>query len=526
MARRLIPISLFVVLLAGWLGALLYFSRALDGENERAMRRVETAQRMVASIIAQESDERAYLETGDPRDLSPYRDERGAFDATLQSEIARTSDPEFRDDLRRQQQAANQYEQLATRHNNDFARTVDRYAARMRERQAAIARFNQLNEQYRDDIEGHRERAERSLMLRVIALAVGLSALIGGAALFLLRRRSVADRRYAESQTEFANAMQSAVDDNEADALLKRHLERALAKDDATVTVLRRDDEGERLLAGTPVPADSPLAAGLADAAPRDCLAIRRGARHVQVGGDPLVACEVCGASGPTSCQPLLVGDRVIGSVLIERDNPVRDRGGDRVVADSLAAAAPILSGLRTLALAQSRAMTDALTGLPNRWALQDALRRLLAQAHRNGAPLALLLLDLDHFKQINDTHGHDAGDQALAAVGHALTASLRESDVPARSGGEEFAVLLPDTPLKGATAVAEQLRAAVAAIKLPIEGVHLSASIGVALLGLHGHDADTLMRAADRALYAAKRDGRDRVELASEPDGAVYSEL
>src|SRR5262249_30326446 len=141
-------------------------------------------------------------------------------------------------------------------------------------------------------------------------------------------------------------------------------------------------------------------------------------------------------------------------------------------------------------ALAQARAMTDALTGLPNRWALQDALKRMLAQSARGNRPLALVMLDLDHFKRLNDRHGHDAGDQALAAVGHALMSCLRSSDLAARTGGEEFSVLLPETPLEGALAVAEQLRAAVAAIELPIPGVRLTASFGLAVLGVHASDA------------------------------------
>ncbi|HEY4276857.1 MAG TPA: GGDEF domain-containing protein [Conexibacter sp.] len=513
--RRIAPAILFALLLAGWLGALLMFSHQLDKENGAAMVRVDRAQRLLASIISEESGERAYLETGDNAMLTPSLNERAAFDALLDQELSRTTDAELRDDLVRQQAAARAWERLATRDNANFREVLDNYPEHLRPREDAIAAFNRVNEIYRDDVERKRERTERALMLRVIALVVGLSAMIGGAALLLLRRRGSVDRRYADSQAEFASAMQSSVDDREADALLKRHLERSIA-DDATVTVLRRDDEADRLLAGTQLDPDSPLAITLSEARPRDCLAIRRGTRYVQADKDPLVACEVCGATGPTSCQPLLVGDRIIGSVLIERERPVRGRTGDRVVDDSLAQAAPILAGLRTLALAQSRAMTDALTGLPNRWALQDALRRMLAQSSRNRTPLALVLLDLDHFKHLNDTHGHDAGDQALSAVGAALLAALRDSDLPTRSGGEEFAVLLPDTPIDGAMAVAEQLRAAVAAIELPIEGVSLTTSVGVAALPLHAVDADSLMRAADRALYAAKRAGRDRVEIAA----------
>lgn len=137
------------------------------------------------------------------------------------------------------------------------------------------------------------------------------------------------------------------------------------------------------------------------------------------------------------------------------------------------------------------------------------------AQATRSHRPLAFVLLDIDYFKRLNDTWGHDAGDRALAAVGEALRSHLRDSDLAARSGGEEFAVLLPDTPVEGALRVAEELRRAIAEIDLGLERTTMTASFGVAVLGLHADDAHALMQAADRALYAAKRSGRDRVEVA-----------
>ncbi len=138
------------------------------------------------------------------------------------------------------------------------------------------------------------------------------------------------------------------------------------------------------------------------------------------------------------------------------------------------------------------------------------------AQATRGHRPLAFVLLDIDYFKRLNDTWGHDAGDRALAAVGEALSSHLRDSDLAARSGGEEFAVLLPDTPVEGALRVAEELRGAIAEIDLGLERTTMTASFGVAVLGLHADDPHALMQAADRALYAAKRGGRDRVEVAA----------
>ena len=179
-----------------------------------------------------------------------------------------------------------------------------------------------------------------------------------------------------------------------------------------------------------------------------------------------------------------------------------------------------MLANLRNLAVAEIRAATDSLTGLPNNRAVTDAMKRTFARAAATGAPLALLLLDLDHFKQVNDQHGHEVGDQVLAGVGATLRGVLRAGDFAGRAGGEEFAVLLPDTEIAVALEIAERIRAAIAEISLPGSDVSVTASIGVAGFPDHASTPDRLERLADAALYVAKRQGCNRVELA-EPAAA-----
>jgi diguanylate cyclase (GGDEF)-like protein len=147
--------------------------------------------------------------------------------------------------------------------------------------------------------------------------------------------------------------------------------------------------------------------------------------------------------------------------------------------------------------------------------AVTDALKRTFAQAMTTQVPLSLLLLDLDHFKQVNDQRGHQVGDQVLANVGATLRNVLRVRDFAGRNGGEEFAVLLPDTSITEALEIAERVRAAVAEISLPGSDVSVTASIGVAVFPDHASTPDRLERLADAALYLAKRQGRNRVELA-----------
>jgi diguanylate cyclase (GGDEF)-like protein len=211
---------------------------------------------------------------------------------------------------------------------------------------------------------------------------------------------------------------------------------------------------------------------------------------------------------------PSLVGGEVIGAVLVQRPKPLARQDADHV-RNAVMEAAPTVANMRNLAVAELRASTDALTGLANRRAAGETAHRMAAQAGRTAAPLAAILFDLDHFKQINDTHGHPKGDEVLAAVGDVAGSVVRASDFAGRYGGEEFLVLLPGTQSEGARLVAEKLREAIS--ELQVAGVErrITASFGVAAVPEHAGDANELLRQADRALYVAKRDGRDRVHVA-----------
>jgi diguanylate cyclase (GGDEF)-like protein len=166
--------------------------------------------------------------------------------------------------------------------------------------------------------------------------------------------------------------------------------------------------------------------------------------------------------------------------------------------------------------LAQERAVTDALTGLLNRYGLQRSLVREHAEARRYERPLACLMIDLDNFKSINDTHGHNAGDAALQQVATILIEAVRRSDMVFRYGGEEFLALLPETDLEGAAALGEKIREAASA-RLFGDGQHvfmLTLSVGVASLW-NGESGNDMIARADLALYHAKEMGRNRVARA-----------
>jgi diguanylate cyclase (GGDEF)-like protein len=342
----------------------------------------------------------------------------------------------------------------------------------------------------------------------VLGLAVGAVLLLSGI------RRIRRNLEPGQAQAEFADTLQVANDEDEAHQLLQRHLERTLPA--TTAVVLNRNNSADRLEAVTPLPGGSPLADTLRGAKPRSCLAVRAGRTHSQdAERSALLACPVCASCpGATLCVPLTVGGEVIGSVLLNHAAAYTEAEQQRI-RDSVGQAAPVLANLRNLAVAEIRAATDGLTGLPNKRAVTDAMKRLFAQASTTASPLALLLIDLDHFKQINDQWGHPVGDQVLASIGAVLRSVLRARDFAGRNGGEEFAVLLPDTGIPAALEIAERIRTAITEISLPGTDVSVAASLGVVGFPDHATTLDRLERLADAALYIAKRQGRNRVELA-----------
>lgn len=158
-------------------------------------------------------------------------------------------------------------------------------------------------------------------------------------------------------------------------------------------------------------------------------------------------------------------------------------------------------------------ALTDSLTGVQNRRYFDDALKEYLGEFQRVGRPVGLMILDLDHFKLVNDTHGHDVGDQVLRTVAHCLKGLTRYHDVVARLGGEEFAVVTPNMDAERLARFAERIRKAIAVMPIQSGAIRLrvTASVGLAVWD-QAESAEEFYRRADRQLYEAKRSGRNRV--------------
>ena len=258
-----------------------------------------------------------------------------------------------------------------------------------------------------------------------------------------------------------------------------------------------------------------------------ECWALRRNAAHAvdpqrlgllcgHVAND-VVACACVPLNAPGECLGVLYVERATGSSVGTMPGP----GILEAVAQELSLT---LANLRLRDMLLRHSVRDPLTGLANRRVLDEWFDRELARARRHGTSVGVLLIDVDHFKRFNDSFGHDAGDAMLKALASLLREAVRTEDLVCRYGGEEFLVILGDTPPANVT-----LRAADLCERARELAVHdgtrrlppVTLSIGVALFPQHADAADALLRAADRALYAAKEAGRDRVVVA-QPEPAT----
>ncbi len=217
-----------------------------------------------------------------------------------------------------------------------------------------------------------------------------------------------------------------------------------------------------------------------------------------------------------TQVAPLTSDDGMIGALLISRRTagpwPAAAR---RLLLGAAVEASAALSRAYSHRQAEARASTDGLTGLPNRRYF-DEFCALLSRRRRAEDSVGVLMVDIDRFKVLNDTYGHQVGDEVLRAVAAAIVGAVREDDVPARYGGEEFAVLLRNPTIAVAVEVGERVREAVATLDLARFGVPaVSVSVGAAVAGDPAEPIMTTIDQADRALFDAKRGGRDRVVAA-----------
>ncbi len=501
-----------------------------------------------AMVLDAESAERGYLLTGSQAYLVDYQMSIERLPLLLTS-LSRSID-----DNPEQSQNTRKLAELVQRRLGQIQHVVDIYdgqgldAARAAINQSAFRTTSAIREQVRAMVRmeqellveraaSSRRSADLLLGLAFAGIPFGLAvvASVYGILLSELRRRTRAERRAASASLQlssnleqlqrssadlqtlgrYTGLLQSCANPEEALEISARTLEALLPEVAGSVYLLRAsNDRAENIVSwGTPLVETSTFLP------PSDCWAIRRGQPHViddlrQDASCPHIVRPADDRCVATACIPMSAQGVQIGFLFLSGPGPgplprlpVAESAMEQL---SLA-----LSNLRLRESLRLQSIRDPLTGLYNRRYLEESLAREIARCGRRDFPLSVLMLDVDHFKQFNDTHGHAGGDALLAAIGQLLSSRLRGEDIACRYGGEEFTVILPESDSASALRQAEELRLALSQMSVPLSGKTLppiTASLGVATYPVDGVAGLTLLRKADAALYRAKRSGRNRV--------------
>ena len=317
---------------------------------------------------------------------------------------------------------------------------------------------------------------------------------------------------YTSTESLAKGICQTALDITEANAAM-------LVRWDAQTStgIVETTSIGAEEARGQQVSADSLVG----DACLRGTPTVMEDARRLPKSGAVFAPGDTVGAIGSLGVVPLLREKRVLGAVVVTAPNPDAHLQADvRNVSLFAAVAATSLEMAWQIEEVSRRASTDQLTGLANRRYFDEQLQRVLAESDRSGLSVSLIVADLDYFKRINDEHGHEAGDAVLKHIAAVFLEQVRAIDICARYGGEEIALLLPQTDLAGAVELAERLRRAVAGRPAVYRGRELpvTSSFGVSSYPQTARTRDALFPSADRALYDAKGNGRNCVKSAPTP--------
>jgi diguanylate cyclase (GGDEF)-like protein/PAS domain S-box-containing protein len=323
---------------------------------------------------------------------------------------------------------------------------------------------------------------------------------------------------------ELGDLLQSCLGVEDAYAVIKQSAQRLFPEESGVLYLISASRNQVEAVATWGV---SPAKPDATVFAPDDCWALRRGQPHVVEGGGSGLRCQHLSVPGPAAymCVPMVAQGETVGVLHLQVTNERPDAAHlrlsvvqqqlARTVADSIALA---LANLKLRETLRQRSIRDPLTGLFNRRYLEETLEREIRRAARGERPVAIIMLDLDHFKLFNDSFGHDGGDALLRELGTFLWTHVRQEDIACRYGGEEFTLVLPDSSLEIARQRAEYLREEVKHLNVRHNGQPLGAislSLGVAAFPGHGLTGEVVLKAADVALYLAKREGRDRVVVA-----------
>ncbi len=340
-----------------------------------------------------------------------------------------------------------------------------------------------------------------------------------------LERRDLVNRYLGE----MGDMLQSCRSIEETFPVIKEYLKLIFPKDCSTLYV--HDNSKQMIDQVIPQPADtSPYISMTNDS----CWALRQGKTYIYTNSmDHALTCDhVSKAPDGYICIPLIAQGETMGLLHIVFSTTIapQDNGDPMMILERKKRLCSRLADHLSLALAnlslqeklKLKSIQDSLTGIANRRHMEDILQRQFYRMLRHNTPCSIIMLDVDHFKNFNDTYGHDMGDHVLKELGTYLKEKSRGEDLACRYGGEEFIIILADTDIDQAAKKAQKVREEIAetiAIPFMSEKLHITVSVGVATSPTHGRNVAELIKSADKALYRAKENGRNRVELARSQD-------
>ncbi|MEX0900357.1 MAG: diguanylate cyclase [Gammaproteobacteria bacterium] len=533
--RAFLVALIFVGLIV--VGAVFVTLQAAETTAARteAAGRLLLLERVKVSLLRSESTQRAYLLTGDGAYLQ--LSERNAADVvqhldrlraggyaahTLPADIA-----ELHAAARGRIDSLREVIDTNGRDGPDRAQLLirDRASADMDRYLTVSARIEQSETVHLQSLRDH----STVLATRLLWL-LGLGAVLNLALLWLVYRVMRGDMRLKQQLidrmeksgdeivhlNEMNSALLSCSDQQEANQVV-RHYIRLLFPGTAGGLYLYRASRNLLELQATWGTPDGAVADSILS---DECWSLRRGATHLHRGDDDLACTHVDPSGTGYCCVPMMALGETLGMLHTQCDSSDTERV--RLIETVATQVASAMANLNLRAALHAQSIKDPLTGLFNRRYLEETVQRETLRALRNDGSMGVVILDIDHFKTFNDSHGHQAGDYVLQVVGEALRNAIRGDDIACRYGGEEFTLILPGATLEQAVQRAEQVRIAISQLPLHVGGRTLDAitiSLGVASFPAHGNDWPRVLQAADAALYQAKQKGRNCVVTAVRPE-------
>lgn len=545
---RIRKIAVAAIVASAIVAAVPFFVSSRVTEGVTLLKRAADRQNLYIDLLSMlrdvETSQRGFVLSGREAFLDPYNAALVQIPVLKRNLIKGAIDAEEREALEQilpltDEKLVNAAEGIAARRNDDATADsavgstslgkvqMDKLRQLLGQQISAMA--DRRNSVRGTLIEGSAQVAYFSGLAAVINTLLLGTAVFGGRRLLRERARTADQLRAAVTLADTRNqmmsgsarmlqAIQSAPTVGDTSAILTTCLTGLLPGVSGTLYLYRNSPDVLEPLASW----------GSADAAavpiPReDCWALRFGRAHDHCCEHDL-RCNHLRSETRTQhlCMPMVTQGAVIGMMSVRFDSLSADQfATHRELVTALAEQVSLaLSNVQLREALRAQSIIDPLTDLYNRRFLEETLKRELARSTRNKSSLSVIMFDVDHFKHLNDTYGHDAGDTVLKAVATAAKAAVRKADIVCRYGGEEMIVVMPDCAEGMAMERAEMIRRAIEAMRTAHGGrdmPQVTASFGVASHPVFGVDGDSLVRAADAALYVAKRRGRNNVQMAVE---------